>query len=434
MTPKNNTLINACEKMLVDRIDIGAMPPYSIARSVEMPKGFEYPHGALSFRLNDLQCTGVNKIDSDSVVEESKDNRRSLTFKLAALELNGHYIVEAKEDPLITMDTAGNLDELSAAPTITDKQYDQLQQARAQRDILDKTANGKVLVDTFNEHNEVYNTIFRNNTALREKWQANGATQEMADHTSDAITNGQAVNPAKSTKTFGPQKVGYNENAFQQQNYITMACLFPPPGTPQEEIKKYNAAAKAASSFRTKVETLGNNSQNIPSMTSTDVYSHVNGDNGEWPEVTDEHLDAYREIAMAENGEIAEDIDRETELNGVVFSAQQRKGLRDMYVKMMKQYAEESKIERVPLWKGQCSANLHGTAIEMDLETGDINVTLPPFDLEIDDSQWTGAAEDVAGKRLTQAHFMRGLIHEYVAERLKKVVSQAMEKALNATP
>lgn len=426
---------------------LGNSPAYPLARTVLMPEGHAYKTGALSYRMTNLELLGLDRMELADCEKEAQGGKISLKLRLDGVILNGRYALEAKYDPIVDLDTAGNLMDLPPEacrpieggadpddPDDLDPQKEEwLDQARDQRSKLQQNENGQKLMGLYSEHNEIYEEVFRENTALTPLWRAGGATKEMAADTSEAVKTDGVVN--SSGKTYSGD-LTYNANAFVQQLNVASACVwsdpdFDPAVGPSPDSKYWNAA-KAALSFGKGVTTTTNNTKdNVQELKASDVHGTVEKHDQDIPEVTDEEM---MDVISQGNGPGGADAAR---LPGwVVIDEHDRKRLRSLFEATMRQKAEKTAVAGQPLFEGSIKAQI-GTVeafVELVLEDGphgiqgrtvSARVELPAYELEIDDSAWTGDAAQVARQRLEGMYFIRSLLHDSIVDRLRRSLEDA---------
>lgn len=424
-------------------------PAYPLARTVQMPEKHAYPTGAISFRMRDLAIHGLEELDAEHCSSEVSGERVRMKVTFDQLTLKGEYSLDAKPDPIVEIDTAGNMLDLpeearrpAGSDTGTGGTTDPtteawLDQARAQVTPLSQTTNGQQLLGLYNQHNETYETVFRTNNALASIWQAGGATKDMAADTSTAVTNSSVVND--STKLYSNNNT-YNGNAFSQQLNVASACIWSDPTftgeNPPDPTSPYYLAAVAALSFGLGVSNQTNNDKTtVTELTSDDVYNHVNTASGSLPPVSQTQVNQV--IAMAVGGGGA---DEPSDLGWIKIDEEDKKRLRYLYEATMKQRAENSAIIGFPLFAGGCRAMLGSVEATLDLlieetpegpraRTVATSIDLPAFELDINDDAWHGDAAEIARKRLDRMYFIRSLLHQSIHANLERTLAGAAEKA-----
>ena len=443
------------EAGLCDPARLEDTPAYPLARTVGMPEGHGYETGAVSFRLKRLRLGGMSRLLEGAHAEQAEGGRVRLKFALERLVLRGRYALEVKPDPIMTLDTGGNLLDLppealrpSAAGAEADsdapldpQKEEWLDQARDQRTRLSETDNGQKLLGLYNVHNEVYDEAFKSNPALPELWRAGGATRDMAGDTSEAVKADGVVNDAGKTYQSDTGPVSYNANAFTQQLNVAAGCMFTDPdfdptvGPPKGS--KYAAAAKAALSFGKGVKTTtSNDKDNVNEMKPSEVHSTVEQHEGDLPPTGD------REVTRIATEIGPGGAEADGDLGWTVVDEEDRRRLQRLYQTTMKYRAESADVPGRPMYVGLCRARIEGVevTVELDLEETDegrrarlvsAELQMPAFELDIDDSRWGGEVGRVARRRLERMYFIRSLLHDSITERLRADLGRAAEAGYN---
>ncbi|SDB39043.1 hypothetical protein SAMN03159382_03190 [Pseudomonas sp. NFACC23-1] len=407
---------------LPQQFSVSACGPYPLASHVDIPSNSN--GGELLLALNDISVSPVKLL---SVVPDRDASR--IVVNLAPMQLSGTYDLFGLESAKVQLDTGGLMAPLASfavgastvddadPPTITEKQYDQLQQANDQRTQLNQTANGRSLLDTFNQHNDAYTDVFNNNSQLRTSWAKGGAIAEMFDYTSQALaTSGMPVNP--QDKLFGTQQLSYNMHAFSQKIHLYYACL-----------KPYPDAAVAALSFQAQVATnTQNTQQTVVPMTADSVYNTVNTA----PPANQAALQLQIQSLQETFARIADNTHDDTDLDlcvqhGFVMDP-------DTIVRVQAIYAESLRLHdpkrRLPLHSGPFSSSLAEShfvfalseqpdgALTLKLQRSSLSV--PVLDLET--AQWQGQAGEIGRSRLGSANFIRGILEDRIASQLTRVL------------
>jgi hypothetical protein len=439
-------------------ISLDDTPAYPLARTVAMPPGYHYETGALSFSLSNLEIHGIGDLDSVQCTEAVDGERIRLVLVLRCLNLRGNYALNVKPDPVITLDTGGNLMELPAkslepaaagadadAPNseLDPQKEEWLEQAREQRTRLSSTENGQKLLDVHGEHNEVYDEVFRTNEAMRETWQAGGVTKLMAADTSIAVKNDSYVNDKAYTNA-NNETISYNSNAFTQQLALALNTLLTDPDYEFSDIasvptEKYLAAAKAVLSFGQAVTTqTGNDKHTVQNLTPGQIYNTVNQHEGDLPPISDDDV-----MRLLQSGPSSGSGDEAGTIGRLVLDEADRHLLRRLFQANLQERAERSTIVGQPLFEGRCDAEI-GTvsaSIELNIDHSTqkpqvrgraAQITLPAFDLNLDDSQWTGEVGRVARRRLEHLYFIRSVLRAAIAEQLQRSLLSMAETTYNA--
>lgn len=429
-------------------------PLYPLARTVGMPAAHPYPSGAIGLRLHDLVLQGLDGLTQVDWVPTPEGIR--LTMALAPLTLVGRYDLEAKPDPVLDLDTGGNLLDLppealrpaagggasgaGGAAGPADPQVEQwLETARAQRQKLGETENGAQLMALYNQHNEVYEEVFRTSPTLPANWRANGVTKAMAGDTHSAVLADAVVNQAD--KDYGGG-VTYNGNAFVQQLNVAVETMSADPAfdpfTPiaQQALHgPYWQAAKAALAFGKGVNgATGNAKDRVHEMKPGQVYDTVGKQTGGLPAVSDDEAKAVFGSASSPG---AGGGDGPAAPGWIVIDEDDRRRVRQVLAFRAKARAEDGSVRGDVLFSGAVDAELGGCTAQVDLvpmaEGGfratRAEVAVPAFALNIDDDSWTGAVAAVARARLAGMLFIRSLLHSALTERLEASLAAAAAHA-----
>ena len=197
---------------------------------------------------------------------QSGSDKRHFSVTLEPASLRGKYQLYYNECAQVTLDTGGFMAPLPAegeeTGEMTEEKYWRLVQLEKERAQLNQSANGRVLVNEYNEHNDVYHQVFTENEQLRKFWHQDGASDEMGEHTSEALKSGAVINPPDGQ--FGAKGVSYNSNAFAQQLNLWAACL-----------TNHKEAAEAALKFSDTVDLTGNTQTVTVPLTGEQVHASV---------------------------------------------------------------------------------------------------------------------------------------------------------------
>jgi hypothetical protein len=427
---------------------------FPLARTVPMPEGHKYPSGLLQFGFRNIHCTGLGKLKASGNDYRIKGRKIRMKFILGTLNVRGSYSLNAQNDPEINIDTAGNLMEIpkyshiplpaGADPVKStfseEQQAAYLDQARKQRATLMKTSNGPELMSVYNEHNEQYNQAFLTNPEFREIWKADGVTAQMAADTSAALTNGAVIN-SKDKKYANHQT--YNANAFKQQMNMAVATVmlddtFDPYGEnpPNPDTASFKAAM-ATLDFKKVVNDTGNHDSSTTEMTSDHVYESVKNHSGEMPTSTPDELNQIVMQGIQPAGN-----DEGMEISGWLIDEEDRRRIRRIIESGLRNRMDAANRQLDTLWQGGWDALIQDAEVQMELTVKndgdrvrfvitDTQVELPPFDMHIDDSEWSGAAGEIARKRLSRAYFIRSLLHHQLVDKLKETLAASVIKAFN---
>ncbi|MDA3642455.1 hypothetical protein LZ318_21145 [Saccharopolyspora indica] len=410
---------------------------FPLARTVEMPPEVGYPTGALNFRLSSL----VIALDGGAAAESAPGQARRV-LRLPPLELSGECSLTAFPDPIVDIDTAGDLSELpphALRPTVggateAERSSDDdkkkawwVAQAKGEREKLQelekkgKPAPKKMLAD-FGQHNEAFDKAFQEDRGLQDIWKDKDATKMMAEDTSKAVADGKTkVNDQRKYPSSASGDLSYNGSAFVRQGVLFDALSELARTYPKEE-KKYKDAAKAVADFSGTVQKdTGNTSEATKAMTATEVYQVVEKHSGK---SVSKSFDEWQALYSAEPGTGGAAATAEGAVPGQL-SAPVRAALAQARRARALQRARERSEQRTTLHRSACTARIDGARVILDYGPDEeplIEVELPVFDLEIDDSRWQGAVGAVARERLARTHFVQSLVRDAVADRLRRAV------------
>ena len=440
----------AFESQLRDRLfrvdsplKLADTPDFPLAFNADTSDRLKFTNANLSIRFESFAVSGFDDVhlDLSNCKRDGKQTRVSL--KWGAMSVSGKYVVSAKEISEIALDTAGsmlNFDDnddrhiqpggadgvTPLDPTTADAMIDQ---AREQKKRLMDTPNGQKLLEQFNEHNEIYNTVFVASGTARRTWAANGATKDMAVDTHEALPSDKEVNP--EGKTYGEDGVTYNQNSFRQQiNIVTNSILADPNANllaPPDPDSPYTKASLAALTFGHGVEETGNSATKTKPMKGSDVIGAV--DKGSAPkEASVAELQNAMAQGMQDGGEAAEFAKSK---NWRILTEEERQLVRRCHFEAVMRRIEEQEVETATLWAGECHASFEGATatiqmIEEENETTirSIQVTLPAFEFDLDDSFWEGQAAEVVRQRLAEISFVRSLLHQRIQSGLADMVRE----------
>jgi len=414
------------------------LPDFPLAFNVALPPGLRSPNGHIGIRFSDLVVNGVGSARVDAARSSVDGDRMVAWLEWDELCVEGRYGLVAKPAPVIKMDTGGSLLDYddndirpagatNVTPLDPAQQAAMLDQARQQRTRLMDHPNGVELMNHYNEHNEVFNTVFATSAAARAAWAADGATKDMAVHTHTAVGSSahaaSVVNPLANQATFGAQKVPYNNNAFVQQLQITVNTIaadpnfdpFDPNATPDPN-SKFTKASLAALTFGSAVGQTGNTKSAIKPLTADQVHASVQ--TGARPKgATLDELNNFLQQGTQPGGAAAAVA---AARNWRVLDEQDRRLVRHHLYATAKERAETAIVKAETLWSGACGARISRASACLTFELGErprlvsATVELPAFEFELDDSAWSGQAADMARERLAAVSFIRSLLRERI--------------------
>ena len=316
-------------------------------------------------------------------------------------------------------------------------------QAREERESLLKGANGQKLIGRYQEHNEIYNKVFLSDTTgqqARRIWRENGATKEMSLDTHKVLSTSERattpINPRKESRAYGEKGVSYNENAFRQQLMMVTNSLLADPNAnlmaPPDPNSQYTKASLAAMTFSGAVGETGNSKSEVTELTGDQVHESVESAQ-EPAQATAEELANMLAQGMRDGGQAA---DVATSNNWRILDEDDRLFVRQLVYTAQKNRAFSESNQSKELWTGGCYAKFAGATATIELARADahwtvksIDVVLPAFEFDLDDSQWDGEAAQIVRERLAEMSFVRSLLHERIRTGLIEALEDAAKTA-----
>jgi hypothetical protein len=355
-----------------------------------------------------------------------------LSVELGPVTLSGRYEVYGLEQPKNTIDTGGMFAPLQrplptgtpddTPPPLTVQQYEYLERADTQRTTLLTTPNGQTMISQYDEYSDIYTDVLNNDSNLQSLWNAEGATGEMMDWTYSALApenqHTSAVNPTSKRKTFGPNEISYNYNAFSQKQYLAYACHARAELTSDN---KYEVAGQAAMDFGNQVtnNTL-NNDSTVNSMTAYQVFDTVKTVT---PDPMAHAIGAQLLTALVQL------VSGEETIESRKFLAAHGQDCDDDQLARLRMLAKGSpEKRRIQLWQDYFSVAVSKSSLVYDLTqqpNGAItvklrNTTLRIPSLPLATGAWTGATGAIAAKRVQSARFLLGMLED----RLRSAVTR----------
>ncbi|MFJ1791636.1 hypothetical protein [Kitasatospora griseola] len=414
-------------------------PGYPVARGVTLPEGHEYtPTGSLSLRLGDLKVT----LDADlggATVESLDDGHRKVTYALPPLVVSGRYSLDVTPEQPQLLDTAGDLrplsDQLASPGTpvlelLADDVRDAyLDTAREQREKLVKESDkGYTLVSTFYEHNEIYNEAFQKDAVSG--WQAGGATKEMARDTDAAVTGSGVVNSRSKLYDRGSEgpPLSFNAISFLHKLSVETAVVLLGDDGRGGVKPAYQKAVNASDGFgRSVIAQTGNEKDTIVPMTAPQVHEKVKGSQSddEPPAVDpgpyldpDSHLERIAGTGTTTPGGLDE---------------ADLRHIRSCRARFLGKQAAARSAKGAVLHQGPCGTRVTGATVTAETrpEAGRhvvawVSADIPDLSLELDDSDWSGDVGRTARERIAAMGFVRTLLQDALAERVRIAVANAV--------
>lgn len=434
------------------KLSLKDTPAFPLAFNVEMPQDFKFDNGHLDMAFNDMRVQGQQALTLNSEQCHVSDTRMTVELTFPCIEMLGHYQINSQQAPHIKMDTAGSMLDFEdndyqpagaaagdQTPLTPEQKTAMLDQARTQEQHLRETPNGQQLLDTFNEHNETYNTVFVTSSAARTAWAANGVTKAAALDTHTALGDSKTVINQKD-KQYAPN-VTYNSNAFNQQLQIVVNTVAADPDfnpfDPKAKLdpnSKYVKASLAAMTFGYSVNDTGNDKSKVTEMNKDSVYSNVKS--GKPPkDATVDELKNIIDQGVGEGG--ADEMARRKKWR--ILDEEDRGKVRRFLFEAMKERLLKMNNKPILLWQGDISSQFSQASARLELDISrdgqrievlNSQVRLPAFSIELDDQQWQGKAGDIVRERISQIFFIRRLLHDKIETGLCRLLGQVMPQAL----
>ncbi|WP_055469932.1 hypothetical protein [Streptomyces ardesiacus] len=447
------------EPSAAEPLRLADTPGYPLARGVDTTDIDTVPYdtGALSIRFGDLTLQPLAApaaVSSEVLGEVTK-----VTYRIPALSLTGRYALDARPDEISTIDAGGNPFQpltaeqqeptFPAAPAPHTPPDEQTQErwhgrARAHRDALMRTENGRKLLVEYGKHNDTYCEVFAGtdsvSKALRKTWRTGGVTRRMAEHTYSVTDPGTPSGEQEPVNEWTDDESGvsYNGHAWSQRTLL-VTTLMTKAGSRRRKgddhnAERYEAAAEAAESFSLEVQQTGNAGGDTTPLTQQQVYQTVEDHSGTVSPPSAEAMARYQPPAGPEElmTREAPGATAGAEPDGwVALGAQDHAVIENIHRAFYHQEAAEAGPADNTLHLGQVSARLEDVRITVKLPAGpgglptepeDIEVVLPEFDLSVQDEHWEGNAGAVAKERLAGMSFLLGLLRDSTAETLRHSV------------
>lgn len=426
------------------RIGLGDIPTLPLARSLDMPAQAGFARGSLGIDLSGMQLALAG--DGPLAVECSSDaqGRCVLAVRLQDVALQGLHTLNGTQIWETDLDGAG-----TALPMGTRRRGGSgddnlhptwVQTANEQRGKLQNLpgSNGPTLLTTYSNHRAAFNDVFTDPLAyaFQMGW-GTPAISGMADDTNKALTQGGVVNDP--TKQYGATT--YNGNAQTQQlallTTLTAMATNADSNHPTDATNPYNQAAAATLTFGTSItqNTAVTQITDVPPQTKDGVYDLVQGGSPAAPHSVD---DVHNFL----NGSPIGGRDAQGNTWTRSLSEDERVFVRKLQADIAEHAARLAARKPVALVKGALHASL---ACHVYLQFGaqgaegapaliDGRVELDGFDLHFDDAAWNAALGDgpaqTARDALSEARFIKSLLHDRIADALERALVQPLAQAL----
>ena len=172
-------------------------------------------------------------------------------------------------------------------------------------------------------------------------------------------------------------------------------------------------------------------------MTGNDVYTTVNTDNGDLPEVTDDQLFNMLNQGIGDGGSAAVAVEEAKTNNWIVLDEEERQHVRALYQALLIEKEQQSKRKTTAFLTGDCMAIMTGITanIKLHLKKGQfkssyVTLDIPGFELDIDDKAWKGKIGTLIRERFVQLFFVRSLIYKHISDALQLLVKTSFQEAL----
>ncbi|QLJ02826.1 hypothetical protein HZZ00_18605 [Streptomyces sp. NEAU-sy36] len=442
-------------------------PGYPLARGVDTSDIDTVPYdtGALSIRFGDLALRPLGAPEPEGT--EVLGGITKVTYRIPALSLTGRYALDARPDEISGIDVGGNPFQpltpeqqqptSAVAPVPHTPPGEQVQErwhgrARAHRDKLLTTENGRKLLVEYGKHNVTYCEVFAGSDSvssnLRQIWRRGGVTRRMSEHTY-SVTDPEAPPGAQQPVnewTDPATGTSYNAHAWKQQTALITALTLKAGSLKRkqklQESQRYTAAALATSSFAAEVAATGNGTRggqvSETPLTQQQIYQKLSEHSGTLPPQSEEVLAVYEPPAPPEEctADGAPHTAAEPEsADRVTLTPEEQAIVESFHRACYHQEAAEAERADNTLHLGRLSARVGGVRVTLRLPDGpgslptepeDVEVALPEFDLDVRDEQWEGNAGEVAKERLAGMTFVLGLLRDSMAEALRSCVLTGM--------
>ncbi|GKT25359.1 hypothetical protein [Acidovorax sp. SUPP3334] len=433
-------------------IGFGDIPTLPLARAIDMPAQAGFMRGSLGIDLSGMQLALAGDVPLAVECSSDSQGRCVLAVRLQNIELQGIHTLKGTQIWETGLDGAGTAMPIGArrrGGSADDNAHPTwIQTANCQRESLQNLpgTNGPTLLSTYSNHRAAFNDVFNENNfqayAFQQGW-GNSAVSEMAGDTNTALTEGGVVNDP--VKTYYNSSTGittnYNGHAQNQKlallTTLTAMAEGADPNNPKDATNPYNQAAAATLGFGTSIVQNTNVTQitDVPAQTKDSVYGLVQtGTPATPPSVEDVHNFL--------NGSPIGGRDAQGNSWTWSLSEDERAFVRKLQADIAEHTARVAAQKPMALVKGALRARL---ACHVYLQFGgqgadgapaliDGRVELDGFDLHFDDDAWNGALGDsvaqTARDALSEARFIKSLVHDRIADALERALVQPLAKAL----
>lgn len=458
---KNSSNLKVLEALITTRLaqqthacTMPKSPEFPLAFNANMPEGHAFPHGDVHIAFSEMEVSGVQDINVDTLIEDKGNGSYQLKISFPSISIRGNYTVSSQYAKNITMDTGGDMFDESISnhqpagantgnvdPFTPDQKSAMLDQARKQKTHLRETANGQALLSTFNDHNETFNTVFVTSDAARIAWAADGVTKAMALDTHTTLTLDEKDNnnekPINSKdKQYAPN-VTYNSNSFNQQLQIIVNTVAADPNfnpyDPKAKLdpnSKYVKASLAAMTFGYSVNNTGNDKKNTKELSSSKIYDHVKTQTPP-QDATVAELQNIIDQGAGTGGAV----EQATKKKWRILDEEDRGKVRYFLFQALQEKLLKKNTKPEPLWSGDCRASIPDVTAALSLSKepcqqklriDSTQIDIPAFSLDINDAQWNGDLGQHTRERLNQIFFIKRLLHD----KLQQAISDFIQPSI----
>lgn len=429
-------------------IGLGDIPTLPLARALDMPVQAGFARGSLGIDLSDMQLALA--VDGPVAIECSSDAQGGcvLAVRLQDIALQGTHTLQGMQIWETDLDGAGTAMPIGArrrGGSADDNAHPTwIQTANDQRASLQNLpgTNGPTLLNTYSNHRAAFNDVFDHKNIVsypfRIGW-GNSAISQMADDTHTALNQGGVINDPNKIydNTATKIKTNYNGHAQNQQLALITTLKNMAGKGNLDPTNPYNLAAVATLGFQGSILTNTKTTQiaDLPAQTKDSVYDLVQSGT---PAATPSVEDLHNYLDGSPIG------GRDAQGNSWLWSLteDERAFVRKLEADIVEHTARADAQKPVALVKGALRARL---ACHVYLQFGaqgdrgapaliDGRVELDGFDLHFDDAAWNGALGDgsaqTARDALSEARFIKSLVHDRIADALERALVQPLARAL----
>lgn len=420
------------------QIQIGAMPAFPLANSVDLPASFEFNKGSLAARLLNLGINFGQDIVPKILDVSEHGNRIRVQLQFGSCAIAGEHQLETRQIWDANIDGAGTslpLDENGRirhpGGTDTNQHPTWIATARAQRDKLNTIGgNGTTLLSTYTTHRSALNDVFADPSGY--VFQINWGTDSissMADHTNKCLTSNPALHVngnRENGDTTYQNGLSYNGNSQQQQ--LALATTLVGMGSTQDDGSPdpncpYQKAATAVVNFKQSIlrSTGASKVDTIPQKTASGVYATVKTGR-QAPEIS------VAQTHQLLNGESIGGRDTDGTAWHMVLDDEEREFVRDFRARHQQHLEQLAATKPLAIATGATLAHLDEFHLLLEFKVNDNQqltlcdgrIELDSFDLELDDQHWPEWVRAIACDELSRMHFLRSLVHDRVADALER--------------